>query len=59
MAENQVPFDKNLKKNTLLLHHAIRNEDIISVQQYVELIPINCPITDNGLTAFSYACTQT
>ena len=59
MVDTQVQFDKNLKKNTLLLHHAIRHENVQSVQQYIGLIPINCPITDNGLTAFAYACTQT
>ena len=59
MVDTQVQFDKNLKKNTLLLHHAVRSEDVISVQQYIQLVPINCPITDNGLTAFAYACTQT
>ena len=48
-----------LKKILITLHQAIKEENAEIVSQLLPQISINQPITDTGMTAFAFACSQT
>jgi|LakMenEpi03Aug12_release.lakeMendotaPanAssembly.Ray.scaffolds.fasta_scaffold1940814_1 ankyrin repeat protein len=54
-----VDTSRALKKILLTLHQAIKEENAGVVAQCLEQIPIDQPITDTGMTAFAFACSQT
>ena len=47
------------KINVSLLYNAIEDENLELLNQYIDQIPIDYPITDTGMTAFSFACFST
>ena len=54
-----VSTNRELKKILLTLHQAIKEENAGVVTEMLEKIDINQPITDTGMTAFAFACSQT
>ncbi len=50
---------RELKRILLTLHQAIKEENAAIVSENLEKININQPITDTGMTAFAFACSQT
>ena len=44
------------KKKISLLYNAIEDENVELLNHHIDQIPIDYPITDTGMTAFSFAC---
>ena len=59
MVEHLSHEAKILKKSAQLLWHSIKKEDNHKVSQVLSSgFPIDDPITDGDLSAFSFACSQ-